>query len=57
VVRISKVGEIRSVSPKRRKPPAPKTGARKDNLPEGYKPHANAISGELSKTLFIPTIK
>ncbi|MFI5333547.1 MAG: hypothetical protein ACHQT8_00065 [Chlamydiales bacterium] len=57
MVRISKVGEIRSVSPKRRKPPSPKTGPRKDNLPEGYKPHSNALSGELAKTNFIPTIK
>jgi hypothetical protein len=57
MVRISKVGEIRNQCPKRRKPPSPKTGPLKDNLPEGYKQHANAASGTHAKTFFIPKIK
>ncbi len=57
MVRISKVGEIRSKCPKRRKAPSPKTGPLKDNLPKGFKPHANAASGDAAKTFFIPKIK
>lgn len=57
MVRISKVGEIRSVNPKRRRPPAPKTGPRKENLPGGFKPHQNAAQGELAAAIFIPKIK
>lgn len=57
MVRISKVAEIRQVSPRRRKAPAPKTGPLKDNLPKGYREHPNAAAGELAKTHFIPKIK
>ncbi len=57
MVRISKVGEIRNRCPKRRQPPSPKTGSLKDNLPEGYKLHANALSGAHAKACFIPKIK
>jgi hypothetical protein len=57
MVRISKVGEIRNQCPKRRRPPAPKTGALKDKLPEGYKVHANAATGEAAKKFFVPKIK
>jgi hypothetical protein len=56
MVRISKVGEIRSKCPKRRRPPAPKTGSLKDNLPQGFKNHVNAVSGDAAKNFFIPKI-
>lgn len=55
MTRMSKQGERRNVSPKKRKKPSPKTGPRKDNLPQGYKVHANALEGTL--TSFIPKIQ
>ncbi len=55
MVRISKQEERRSVSRKRCRAPMPKTGAKKNNLPAGYKAHANAVEG--SQFLFIPKIK
>lgn len=57
MVRISKQQERRSLSPKRTRAPAKKSGAIKDKLPKGYKPHANAIAGDLSAVSFIPKIK
>ena len=57
MVRISKQAERRSVSYKRPSPPAKKTGPKKDALPQGFKPHANAIEGSLASTAFIPKIK
>jgi hypothetical protein len=57
MVRISKQEERRSRNPKRSRPPSPKTGPKKDNLPNGYKPHANAIEGNLAEASFIPKIK
>lgn len=57
MVRISKQAERRNRSPHRRRNPSPKTGPLKDNLPEGYKTHANAIEGDLAATVFIPKIK
>ena len=57
MVRISKQQERRSVSPRKKRAPSPKTGALLDNLPKGYKPHANALEGELGMTAFIPMIK
>ena len=44
MVRISKQQERRNTSPRKRKAPSAKTGALKDNLPEGFKPHQNALS-------------
>ncbi len=57
MVRISKQAEIRSRCPKARRAPSPKTGALKDNLPQGFKPHANAVQGEMAQSSFIPKIK
>jgi hypothetical protein len=57
MVRISKQAERRSVSRKRTKAPAKKTGPKKDALPQGFKPHANAIGGDLAACAFIPQVK
>jgi hypothetical protein len=57
MVRISKQAEKRSRSPRRTRAPAKKTGALKDNLPNGYKEHVNALSGDIAATSFIPKIK
>lgn len=57
MVRLSKQEKIRSVSPRRPRLPSAKTGPKKDNLPEGFKVHANAIDGELARNAFIPKIK
>ncbi|MCI0381969.1 MAG: hypothetical protein L0207_02815 [Chlamydiae bacterium] len=45
MVRLSKQQERRSKRPHRRKNPAPKTGPLADQLPQGFKPHENAIQG------------
>ena len=34
-----------------------KTGPKKDNLPKGFKEHANVFTGEASQTVFIPKVK
>lgn len=57
MVRISKQEERRNKCPKRTRAPEKKTGALKDNLQKGYKPHANAIAGVLGSVSFIPKIK
>jgi hypothetical protein len=57
MVRISKQEERRSISHRRPAPPAKKTGPKKDALPQGFKPHANAIESNLAQTSFIPKIK
>jgi hypothetical protein len=57
MVRISKQAQKRAVSRRRPAPPAKKTGAKKDALPQGFKLHANAIEGTLAQTSFIPKIK
>ncbi len=57
MVRISKQGEKRARFPRRTRNPVKKTGSVKDNLPKGYKPHANAVDGEHAQTAFIPKIK
>ena len=56
MVRISKQAERRSVSRRRTRAPAKKTGVKKDALPLGFKPHANALEGALAATAFIPKI-
>lgn len=56
MVRISKQEERRQKSPHRCRPPSPKTGPLKDNLPGGYKSHANAVEGDAAKHSFIPKI-
>ncbi|MDN3504221.1 MAG: hypothetical protein P0S95_01435 [Rhabdochlamydiaceae bacterium] len=55
MVRISKQGKRRAVSPYKTKYPAAKTGSKKDNLAKGYKEHANV--SPLSANTFIPKIK
>lgn len=57
MTRMSKQGERRAVSRRRPRPPVPKTGSLKDNLPKGYKPQVNAVSGEGAAQAFIPKIK
>lgn len=57
MVRISKQSERRQRSPRKHKAPAVKTGPLKDNLPLGYKEHANALDGTLAATAFIPNIR
>lgn len=57
MVRISKQAERRSKSPRRHKKPSIKTGPRKDALSLGYKPHDNALEGEVAAQAFIPKIK
>ncbi len=55
MTRMSKQSIRRAKCPKKCTPSfAPKTGPKKDNLAQGYKPHVNAIS---SKTSFIPKVK
>lgn len=55
MVRISKQSERRSKCPHRPRPPAVKTGPKKDQLSQGFKPHANAVEDvQLSQKLFIP---
>jgi hypothetical protein len=57
MVRRSKQSKIRAQCPKRPRAPSPKTGAKKDNLAEGFKPVQNALEGDLSQTLFISKIR
>lgn len=57
MVRISKQSERRNQSPRKYKAPSVKTGPLKENLPNGFKAHDNALSGELSAKAFIPKIK
>jgi len=56
MTRMSKQGERRAVSPRRPRPPSPKTGSKKDNLPSGYKAHENAVSEGPALGRFIPKI-
>jgi hypothetical protein len=58
MVRMSKQGERRHQSPRKRRPNlAKKTGPKKDNLSLGFKEKANAVEGDLSAKLFISKIK
>ncbi len=52
MTRMSKQGERRARSPRRCRPPSPKTGSKKDALPSGYKVHNNAVPEGMA--LFIP---
>ena len=56
MTRMSRQGKIRNTSPRKHKKPQPKTGPKQDDLPGGFKKHANAVSGDLSKAVFIPKI-
>ena len=57
MVRISKKAEKRSVSPRRPRQAQEKTGSKKDNLSQGFKPVVTAVNGESAKKMFIPKIK
>lgn len=57
MVRISKQSERRKRSPRKNKAPSVKTGPLKDNLPLGFKEHANALEGSVAEMAFIPKIK
>ena len=57
MVRLSKVTRIRAVSKKRPSTPQVKTGALKENLPNGFKEHKNALVGDLASQAFIAKIK
>jgi hypothetical protein len=57
MVRLSKVTRIRSVSKKRPSAPAVKTGALKETLPNGFKEHKNALTGEVAAKAFIAKVR
>jgi hypothetical protein len=57
MVRISKQSERRNRFPRKHRAPAAKTGPLKDQLKDGYKPHANSLEGEVGALAFIPKIK
>lgn len=54
MTRMSKKGEIRGKYPRKTKAPQLKTGPKQDNLPKGFKEHANALSGDFAKTNYLP---
>jgi len=56
MTRMSKPAKRRAVSPRKRRHAGPKTGPKTDNLPKGFREHANAISGDLANQVFIPKI-
>ncbi len=57
MTRMSKQGERRAISPRRPSPPSLKTGAKKDNLKQGYKPHDNAAPSDAVAGRFIPKVR
>jgi hypothetical protein len=57
MVRISKQSEKRHRFPRKHRAPSAKTGSLKDNIPNGYKTHGNAVEGDLATLVFIPKIK
>lgn len=57
MVRISKQAEKRSRFPRKHRAPSEKTGPLKENLPNGFKEHANAVDGEMAQKAFIPKIR
>ena len=57
MVRISKQNQRRAKSPRKPKIGAEKTGAKKDNLPKGYREHPNALEGEKAKSIFIGKVR
>jgi len=56
MTRVSKQGKMRSISPRRPRPPSQKTGSKRDALEFGYKVHANALDGNSTPNRFIPKI-
>lgn len=57
MVRISKQAERRSQYPRKHRKPSQKTGPLKDNLPNGFNEHKNALEGEAAATAYISKIK
>lgn len=57
MTRLSKQARRRAVSPRRPTLPGQKTGPKRDNLPQGFKVHANAVTGELAQAVYIPVIR
>lgn len=57
MTRMSKQGERRNRFPRKNRAPSAKTGSLKDNLPNGFKAHPNALEGDLATMVFIPKIK
>ena len=57
MTRTSKKEERRNRSPRKPKIGGVKTGAKKDNLPRGFKEHENAIKNPESEISFIPKIR
>lgn len=55
MTRMSKQGERRAVSHRRRRPIAQKTGPKKDQLEFGYKVHVNGLDNQLNR--FIPKVR
>jgi hypothetical protein len=56
MTRMSKQGERRNTSPRKHRKASPKTGPRKDNLPKGFKEHANAVDEKVAGTIFVPKV-
>lgn len=54
MTRMSKQSKRRAVSPRAPKLAGAKTGAKKDNLAQGFKPKVNAFDGELASYGFFP---
>ena len=57
MTRIGKKEERRNQSPRKPRRPSPKTGPKKDNLPLGFREHANTVTGDAAQTCFIPKLK
>lgn len=55
MTRIGKKQERRNRSPRKHRAPSEKTGSKKDNLPEGFKPHENALGSQANA--FIAKVK
>lgn len=55
MTRMSKQGERRAVSHRRRRPAAQKTGPKKDQLEFGYKVHENGLDNSTNR--FIPKVR
>ncbi len=57
MTRTSKQEERRAVSRRRPRRPSTKTGPKKDQLPLGFKEHANVLESEHANNCFIPKIR
>jgi hypothetical protein len=55
MTRIAKQAERRARCPHKRRYASPKTGTKKDNLPSGFREHAN-VAPQSAMNVFIPKI-